>query len=70
MKLSDYAKKAGISYRTAYNRFRAGVISGYQLTTGTIVITEPDPDLDQLLFNVYKILKQRYEGQENEVEAV
>ena len=40
MKLSDYAKKIGISYRTAWRWFKTGKISGYQMDTGTIIITE------------------------------
>ena len=42
MKLSDYAKKVGVSYRTAYRWFKANKIRGYQMDTGTIVITEED----------------------------
>jgi putative resolvase len=41
MKLSVYARKLGISYRTAWRWFKAGTIRGYQTPTGTIIITEP-----------------------------
>jgi len=37
MKLSDYAKQNSISYRTAYRHWKAGIIKGKQLSTGTIV---------------------------------
>ena len=40
MKLSQYAKQQGISYRTALRWFRAGTITGYQAPTGTIIVTE------------------------------
>ncbi len=40
MKLSQYAKQQGISYRTALRWFRAGAIKGYQAPTGTIIVTE------------------------------
>ena len=40
MKLSQYAKQQGISYRTALRWFRAGTIKGYQAPTGTIIVTE------------------------------
>lgn len=40
MKLSSYAKQVGVSYKTAHRWWKAGQISGYQLPTGTIVITE------------------------------
>lgn len=38
MKLSDYAKKIGVSYRTAHNHWKKGLIKGHQLATGTIVV--------------------------------
>ena len=42
-KLSEYARRHAIQYRTAYNHFKKGLISGaYQLPTGTIVIPEKD----------------------------
>lgn len=39
MKLSQYAKQQGISYRTALRWWRAGAITGYQAPTGTIIVT-------------------------------
>lgn len=47
MKLSDYARKVGISYRTAWRWFRAGQIKGYQTETGTIIITEDDDSAER-----------------------
>ena len=41
MKLSDYARKIGISYRTAWRWYKSGQLKGYQAETGTIIITEP-----------------------------
>ncbi|KKD37650.1 MAG: IS607 family transposase [Limnoraphis robusta] len=38
MKLSDYAKTQGISYRTAWSWWKKGIIKGRQLPTGTILI--------------------------------
>jgi putative resolvase len=43
MKLSQYAKQQGISYRTALRWFRAGTIKGYQAPSGTIIVTEHEP---------------------------
>jgi predicted site-specific integrase-resolvase len=40
MKLGQYAKQQGIRYRTALRWFRAGMITGYQAPTGTIIVTE------------------------------
>jgi putative resolvase len=39
MKLSQYARKEGISYRTALRWWQAGLIPGYQAATGTIIVT-------------------------------
>ena len=36
MKLSDYAKHAGISYQTAWRMWKRGELNAYQLPTGTI----------------------------------
>ncbi|VEP12821.1 Resolvase [Hyella patelloides LEGE 07179] len=38
MKLSDYAKQQGISYRTAHRMWKRGELKGRQLSTGTILI--------------------------------
>ena len=45
MKLSAYARKLGISYRTAWRWFKAGKLSGYQVGSGTIIVTEPTPEI-------------------------
>ena len=45
MKLSEYAKMNNVCYRTAYRHWKAGIISGKQLPTGTIVISE-EPKTD------------------------
>lgn len=41
MKLSVYARKLGISYRTAHRWFKAGKVPGYPVDTGTIIVTDP-----------------------------
>ncbi len=38
MKLSEYAKKTGISYQTAWRMWKRGQLNAYQLPTGTIVV--------------------------------
>jgi len=43
MKLSDYARQVGVSYKTAWRWFRAGKIRGYQMDTGTVIVTEDLP---------------------------
>jgi len=42
MKLSQYAKKVGVTYRTAFQWWKDGQIKGYQMPSGTIVITEEE----------------------------
>ena len=43
MKLSHYAKKLGVTYRTAYQHFIDGKIDGaFQLKTGTIIVPETE----------------------------
>lgn len=43
MKLSDYAKQQGISYRTAHRAWKRGELKGRQLSTGTILIDTSSP---------------------------
>jgi predicted site-specific integrase-resolvase len=38
MKLKDYARQQGVSYRTAWRWWRAGKLPGQQMDTGTILI--------------------------------
>ncbi len=38
MKLKDYARQQGISYRTAWRWWKAGKLPGQQMDTGTILI--------------------------------
>jgi predicted site-specific integrase-resolvase len=43
MKLSDYARRMGVSYKTAWRWWRAGRLDAYQAATGTISVREPAP---------------------------
>jgi predicted site-specific integrase-resolvase len=40
MKLSTYAKQLGISYKTAWRRWKEGKLDAYQLDTGTVIIRD------------------------------
>ena len=52
MKLSVYAKKLGVCYRTAWNMYQKGQIPGaYQLPSSTIIV----PD------SIYKESKEKQE---------
>src|SRR5437899_127128 len=41
MKLSQYAKQVGVSYKTAYRWYRAGSLDAYQTKTGIIIVRDP-----------------------------
>jgi len=48
MKLSDWAKKQGIGYQTAWRHFKSGKIEGaYQLETGTIIVPNGERNKDK-----------------------
>jgi putative resolvase len=52
MKLSDWARKQGISYITAWRWFKAGKlpVPARQLPAGTIVVEEPNPEGPTVLY--------------------
>jgi predicted site-specific integrase-resolvase len=41
MRLSEYAKQMGVTYKTAFRWWKAGKLDAYQLDTGTIIVREP-----------------------------
>jgi len=41
MKLSEYARQVGVTYKTAYHWWQAGQLDAYQRPTGTIIVREP-----------------------------
>ena len=41
MRLSQYAKKMGVSSKTAFRWWKAGKLDAYQLDTGTVIVREP-----------------------------
>ena len=41
MKLSQYAKQQGISYKTAWRWYKAGQLDAYQTPTGMVVVCDP-----------------------------
>lgn len=41
MKLSAYARKAGVNYKTAWRWWKQGQLDAYQTATGTIIVREP-----------------------------
>ncbi|MBU4449750.1 MAG: IS607 family transposase [Actinobacteria bacterium] len=53
MKLSDYAKNLGISYRTAWRYFKQGKLDAYQTHTGTIIIKKDIEKNNMLKVAIY-----------------
>ena len=43
MKLSEYARRMGVSYKTAWRWWRAGELDAYQAATDTVIVREPAP---------------------------
>src|SRR5215467_6668942 len=41
MKLSQYAKRAGVTYKTAWRWWKQGQLDAYQTPTGTVIVGEP-----------------------------
>lgn len=41
MKLSDYAKRVGVTYKTAWQWWKDERLDAYQLPTGTVIVQEP-----------------------------
>jgi len=41
MKLSEYARQVGVTYKTAYHWWQAGQLDASQRPTGTIIVREP-----------------------------
>ncbi len=59
MKLREYAKKNNLTYRSAYNHWKRGLIKGKQLETGTIVVYEEDredPIVDKIVNSIRQII--------------
>jgi len=40
MKLSEYAKTMKVTYKTAWNWWKAGYLEAYQIPSGTIMVDE------------------------------
>jgi putative resolvase len=65
VKLNEYARKIGVSYRTAWRWFKSGKISGKQMETGTVIITEPLPQTPTQLINGKTAIYTRVSAAEN-----
>jgi len=41
MKLSPYAQRAGVTFKTAWRWWKHGQLDAYQTPTGTVIVREP-----------------------------
>lgn len=41
MRLSQYAKNMGVTYKTAFRWWKAGKLDAYQVDTGTVIVRDP-----------------------------
>lgn len=56
MKLNQYAKKIGVTYRTAWNHYKQGRINNaYQLPSGTIIVPDETIHQNKTQNNVKKV---------------
>ena len=53
MRLSQYAKQMGVSYKTAFRWWKAGKLDAYQLDTGTVIVREPAQPQEALSVALY-----------------
>jgi putative resolvase len=44
MRLAQYARHMGISYKTAFRWWKAGKLDAYQLDTGMVIVRDPEPE--------------------------
>ena len=67
MKLSAFAHQVGISYRTAWRWFKAGRLPGYQVDTGTIIVTQALPATVQVMPDAKVAVYTRVSAAENKI---
>lgn len=66
MRLSQYAKKMGVTYQTAHKWFKEGKIDGaYQLSTGTIVVPEENEKSKRTKTIIYARVSSNEQRQTN-----
>jgi len=66
MKLRAYARKIGVSYRTAFRWFKAGKLPGYQMDTGRIIITDASSQATVTVTDQKVVIYTRVSAAENQ----
>src|SRR6266700_5715962 len=67
MKLSQYAKQNGISYKTAWRWYKAGTLDAYQTETGTVIVRDK-ADVKPLTGRIALYARVSSIGQKEDVE--
>src|SRR5262245_2950919 len=64
MKLREYARRMGVSYKTAWRWWRAGRLAAYQAATGTVIVRAPPPVATHLLTTEQVVIYARVSAAE------
>ncbi len=67
MRLSQYAKKMGVHYKTAFRWWKAGKLDAYQLDTGTVIVRESSP-LPETAIGIALYARVSTQGQKADLE--
>ncbi len=71
IKLSIYAKQLGISYRTAWEWFKAGKIKGaFKTESGTIIVPEERISKKDDYVVIYSRVSKRQRGSEQDLVSI
>ena len=66
MRLSQYAKKMGVSYKTAFRWWKAGKLDAYQLDTGTVIVREPAQPQEEMSVALYARVSEASQKEDGE----
>lgn len=67
VKISEYAKRNGLCYRTVYNHFKSGILKGKILPTGTILIDEEHAVLEKTVIYCRESTSENKSSLDNQV---
>ncbi len=65
MKLSEYARRVGVNYKTAWRWWHAGTLDAYQTASGTVIVREPAVTTSRLPAHQHVAIYARVSAAEN-----
>jgi putative resolvase len=65
MKLSEYARRVGVNYKTAWRWWHAGTLDAYQTASGTVIVREPAEMTSRLPAHQHVAIYARVSAAEN-----